>query len=228
MKLNPPNPLDSLVTLVILEFALGQREYQLSFSPQSKKVEIEFEQFPSMIKSFENHRCPNGLPPTQHEFVVGFEADYMATRPELFAPHVLDATVARLQKTYPSLVRDLHLYLLCKESKKFYRVIRDSELDERYGIDLLILGAQRHEYYICAMVGTGSGRSWRKFKQVTRNRMRPERVGLKGHFIELPLDGDKKTIGTGRHPWHLYSQVHAERIAARIAQLRKGQIAHAG
>src|SRR5712691_421773 len=116
MKLNPPNPLDSLVTLLMLEFALGQREYQLNFSPQSKKVEIEFEQFPSMIKSFEKHRRPNGLPPTQHEFVVGFEADYRAARPELFAPHVLDATVARLQKTFPSLVRDLHLYLLCRES----------------------------------------------------------------------------------------------------------------
>ena len=228
MKLNPPNPLDSIITLAVLESALGQPEYQLNFSPQAKKVIIEFEQFPSMIKSFEKHRHPDGLPPTQAEFVAGFETDYQASRPALFAPSVHAATIARLQKTYPSLVRDLHLYLLCQASKKFYRVIRDSELDERYGIDLLIMGAQGREYYICATVGTKSARSWRKVKQGSRNLRRPERVGLTGDFIELPLDGGQKTIGTGRHPWHLYSQAHVEYIAARIAQLRKRPAAYAG
>lgn len=218
MKLNPPNALDSLVTLMMLEFALGQREYHLQFSPQAKKDEIEFEQFPSMIRSFEAHRKPNGLPPTQREFVAGFEADYAAARPELFAPDVHAATVARLQKTYPSLVRDLHLYLLCRESKKFAAVARGAQLDEQFGVDVLVTDAQQREYYICATAGTDSAKAWRTLKHHTRNTFRRERTGLSGLFIELPLTvKPKRTIGS----WWLYTSAHVDYVAQQIAKLRR-------
>lgn len=220
MKLNPPNPLDAYVSLMMLEFALGQREYQLRFSPQAKKDEIEFERFPSMIGCFEAHRKPNGLPPTQPEFVVGFETDYRVSRPELFAPDAHAATVARLQKTYPSLVRDLHLFLLCRESKKFATVARGAQLDEQFGVDVLVTDAQQREYYICATAGTQSADAWRTLKHHTRNTFRRERTGLSGTFIELPLTArPKQVIGS----WWLYTSAHVAYVAEQIAQRHNPQ-----
>jgi hypothetical protein len=210
------HPLDELLTVKALEAALAQPAYRLTFTPTAKRADIERTNFPSMIQCFEQQRKPNGLPPTQSEFVNGFVALHQAARPALFAPPARAATVARLQKAYPSLVRDLHLYLLCRESKLFTRVWRGALLDEFYGVDVLIVDAQNREYYICATAGTSSAAQWRALKQQLRNRIRPERAQLTGVFIELSLDvRPKKVIAQ----WWLYTPAHTRYIAEQIERV---------
>jgi hypothetical protein len=209
------SPLDSLLTLNTLEAALTQPAYHLTFTPAAKRADIERANFPSMIQCFEQQRQANGLPPTQNEFVNGFVALHQAARPELFAPNVRAATDARLKKAYPSLVRDLHLYLLCRESQLFPHVWRGMQLDEYYGVDVLIVDAQGHDYYVCATAGTPSAAQWRTLKQQSRNRIRPERAQLTGAFIELPLDvRPKKVIAQ----WWLYTLAHAQYIAEQMSR----------
>jgi len=207
------NALDDLLTVAQLERALAQREYRLRFSPQAERARIEFEQFPSMIQSFEQHRNANGLPPTQTGFVAAFESDHGRTRADLFTADVRAATEARLQKAYPSLVRDLHLFLLCRESNRFTSVQRGSQLDELYGVDVLIRDHAQREYYVCATAGTRDARTWRTLKQQQRNPRRPERAHLPGTIIELPLGVQpKKVIGN----WWLYAPAHVAYIAERM------------
>lgn len=217
MRALQPNPLDALLSAKMLESALASPSYQLAFNAYAERAEIERAHFPSMIACFERQRKPSGLPPTQAEFVQGFAALYRATHPDLFIPTVLAATQARLQKAYPSLVRDLHLFLLCREAGCFVEVWRGAQLDEKLGVDVLIVDAQKREYYLCATAGTRSAQHWRTHKQQLRNPIRVARTQLKGAFIELPLAvRPKLRIGT----WWLYSRAH---VAYALAQILKTQ-----
>jgi hypothetical protein len=49
------------------------------------------------------------------------------------------ALKARIFRTYPSLVRDLHLGVLLKESRAFDDVFYNEIMDIQYGIDLVVL-----------------------------------------------------------------------------------------
>ncbi len=217
LSIQPANPLDALLSVAQVERALAGHDYRLRFSPQAERRRIEFEHFPSMIQSFEQHRHANGLPPTQIAFVAGFESDYQHTRSELFTADVRAATVARLQKAYPSLVRDLHLYLLCNESNRFASVQRGIHLDEFYGVDVLIRDQTTREFYICATAGTRDANDWRTLKQQQRNTRRPERAQLRGTIIELPLTvRPKKIVGD----WWLYAPAHVAYIAEQMERAR--------
>ena len=213
MRTLPSNPLDARLTATTLEAALARAVYRLRFNAAAKRAEIERANFPSMIACFERRRKVDGLPPTQVEFVQGFAAQYQAARPELFSAESRAASEARLQKAYPSLVRDLHLYLLCRESRLFAQVWRGAQLDEREGVDVLLVDAQGREHYVCATAGTASAMQWRAHKQQTRNPLRPARTNLTGTFIELPLNiRPKKRIGD----WWLYTRAHVAYVAERI------------
>ncbi len=195
-----------------LETALAREEYRLVFPRADKRAEIERALFPSQVASFERHRHSDGLPPTQSEFIRGFVEDYAPTWPSLFVPRLRPATEYRLSKTHPSLVRDLHLYLLLKENTPF-DVKRDVGLDEVLGIDILLRAADGREFYICATVGTTGAVRWRQVKQSLRDSRRLVRREMTGKGIELPLSA-APMLQVG--DFWLYSRAHVEMILGLI------------
>lgn len=132
--------------------------YPLSFDEVSD--EIELTRFPSMLRVFRG-LCDGPLPPTQTDFVYAFAATYGASHHHLFTPDTRRATVARLKRAYPSLVRDNHLFLKLQES--FERVARGDALDEYGGVDFVIHTAGR-VYHVHAYTNTRRGRQWRQAK----------------------------------------------------------------
>ncbi len=132
--------------------------YPLSFDEVSDEVELA--RFPSMLAVF-RALCDGSLPPTQTDFVYAFAATYGASHRHLFVPDTRRATLARLKRAYPSLVRDNHLFLKLQES--FERVERDDALDEYGGVDFIIHTAGR-VYHVHAYTNTRRGRQWRQAK----------------------------------------------------------------
>ena len=134
-------------------------EYPLSFDEATD--EIEWTRFPSMLAVF-RRLCDGPLPPKQADFVYAFAATYSQSHRHLFTPENRRATVARLKRAYPSLVRDNHLFLKLQEA--FERVERDDTLDEFSGVDFVIHQAGR-VFHIHAYTNTRRGRQWRQTKQ---------------------------------------------------------------
>lgn len=132
--------------------------YPLSFDEVSDEVELA--RFPSMLAVF-RALCEGPLPPTQTDFVYAFAATYGTSHRHLFTPDTRRATIARLKRAYPSLVRDNHLFLKLQES--FERVERDDALDEYGGVDFVIHTAGR-VYHVHAYTNTRRGRQWRQAK----------------------------------------------------------------
>lgn len=70
---------------------------------------------------------------------------------------------ARLLRTYPSLIRDIHFYFLLKESNLFEKVDYSLYQDYAVGIDLIILYNDK-EYCISVYIGTNRGKSFKNKK----------------------------------------------------------------
>lgn len=164
------------------------KSYKLQFD-SVREPHIETTGFPSMIAVF-NKLLRQGVPPTQDQFVSAFVAAYQKTHKHLFTPPNMPATLARLKRTYPSFIRDYHLFTLIKEFGQFDRVKRGNYLDEVYGIDILII-QEGVQFYVNAYLGTEQGLSWRKVKTTTRFSERSRRKALKGFHIELKIKKDE-------------------------------------
>ena len=115
----------------------------------------------------------------------------------------VEGVSARVLRTYPSLVRDLHFYLLLKESELFPAVRYSFKSDYYDKVDLTVQYNDKW-YHIGLMLG--SKRSlYYKIKKVFRHK---------------PID----TIDIELHPedavhvgdYHLYSMYHIERLVKTI------------
>src|SRR4051794_11786683 len=144
------------MTSVELEAYLA--DYPLSLDKPTD--EIERAHFPSMLR-VSRALCDGPLPPNQADFVYGFAATHTRSHRHLFGGDTRRATVARLKRAYPSLVRDNHLWLKLQES--FERVERDDTLDEYGGVDFVIHQGGR-VFHVHAYTNTRRGRQWRQTK----------------------------------------------------------------
>lgn len=193
------------MTSVELEARLA--EYTLSFDDATD--EIEFTRFPSMLKVF-RALCEGPLPPKQTDFVYGFAATYALTHRQLFSPETRRATVARLKRAYPSLVRDNHLFLKLQES--FEKVERDDTLDEHGGVDFVIHQASR-VFHVHAYTNTRRGRQWRQTKHDRHDPASNVTV------IEFPLNlNEAKPVGQ----FLLYSDRTVKRLRDEIERRLAG------
>ena len=115
----------------------------------------------------------------------------------------LDGIIARIQRTYPSLIRDLHFYLLLYESG-YFEAVRYSFVDDYAGkVDIKV--KYKNKWYNIGLL-LGSKRSlWYKFKKQFRHK--------KTDVIYLELyENDSKICGD----FKLFSEQHIQELLKKI------------
>lgn len=115
--------------------------YKLTFiSIRNKKIEWETK-LPPFIRPFYLFIYKSKRVPTQDEyfdFYISKNSEYF----NLFKKELLIGVKARLFRTYPSLIRDLHFSLLLKESLDSVTVFYNTSLDTKYDIDILLINTR--------------------------------------------------------------------------------------
>lgn len=117
----------------------------------------------------------SGVPPLQQEFIDAVAARHASSHPELFSLFRWLGTEARLQRAYPSFVREAHLALLLEE--RGLRCWRSEDGDQLDGIDILIV-RDRYAIGLSTYVATERGQALR----LSKLRRRP----LRGLHLDVP------------------------------------------
>jgi hypothetical protein len=136
---NYPNLLDHLKikSTDVLEII---KNYPLTFS-QIKNDKVEWGiKFPMFLTPFYKYVYINNKILTQNEFYEYYIFENQTFFYEKkFNDEILEGLKARLFRTYPSLIRDLHFNLYVKEKIQEALVIYNRKLDVEEGIDQLLL-----------------------------------------------------------------------------------------
>jgi hypothetical protein len=131
-----PNLLDH-ITISAEEILSQIKHYPLTFDKyKNQKVEWGMK-LPMFIDSFYPFVIQNGKVPSQEELWIVYKSQKSIQH--LFKSDDIERGIkARLLRTYPSLVRDLHFSIFLKEKSKGAKVIYNLTLDTKYGVDILI------------------------------------------------------------------------------------------
>jgi hypothetical protein len=162
--------------------------------------------FPSMTALFAD-LCyhEGGYPPRQNTFVEVFAVRFASTTPDLFSESRWPGTQARVERAYPSFVRELHLAFMLDELG--LTCLRDPDADQRHGLDIVVLHGNI-AVSLATYIGTNRARAYRAQKL----RRHPSRFIV----LDVPLD---RTAAHQVGNFLLYSRAEARRIVAEIARL---------
>lgn len=187
-------------------------KYPLRFIPvRDPRVEWEIE-FPMFMDTFNLMIKENNRIPSQDEFVERYFQDNTAKLTAVISNSELkEGLEARLRRTYPSLVRDVHLGAL----------LRERRLDVSYGRDLDVCGGVDHTikyrgqtFHIHCYVSTRAGRMGRRIKN--------KRHDFRGVHLNVEMDlGKEPAKSVGR--FYLYSDKHVDHIIEKMKQNLKRQ-----
>ena len=133
-----PNLLDHL-KLTSIEICSIIEGFTLSF-PQTRNEKAEWRiAFPMFLTPFYKYVYNNNRVLKQDDFYNYYLSEnkiFFDTNK--FSAEILEGLKARIYRTYPSLVRDLHFSLLVQEKIEDAKVVYNRKLDIEEGIDLLI------------------------------------------------------------------------------------------
>jgi len=151
------------------------------------------------VDTFKRMLNENNQIPSQNEFVESyFKENAQVILDKITSKQLKLGLKARLRRTYPSLVRDVHFEALLRE--RGLNVSYNLELDIRAGVDHTIK-YRGQTFYIHCYVNTRAGRLGRKIK----NR-RHDFTGIHVN-IELNLGAESsKSVGD----FYLYSDHHID------------------
>lgn len=177
------------------------REYRLRFI-DAVDSQIEWgTRLPMFIDTFNRLLQANGRVPSQDDFVKEyFEENSAALNSLISDPGQRIGLEARLRRTYPSFVRDVHLASLLRE--RGLQVSRSREADVTKGVDHIIQYKGR-TFYVHSYVGTRRGKLGRRIKN--------RRHEFRGIHLNLVLDlgaASAKRIGD----FYLYSEMHVDSL----------------
>lgn len=120
------------------------KNYPLEFlNVRDNQVEWEIK-FPSFISTFYKYYYNHKILPTQ----VEFWENYLSNNKIFFntltlTPNQQLGLKARLYRTYPSLIRDIHFATLINEQFGVGSILYNTKLDIEEGIDLLIINSDK-------------------------------------------------------------------------------------
>ncbi len=208
---NYPNKLDQ-IQLGYNEIESEILSFKLSFD-KLKDYDVEWKMSPpSFIMPFYDYLVKNRSIPTQEAYGI----HYLNMNKGFFEEKKYDektnkALKARLDRTYPSLVRDVHFALYVKSKSEHSEVIYNEDLDLKEGIDLLIVFYEKF-YAVNLYTDTGrahAGRYKKKFRHIPFDNV---------NYIELPVklkDANKKG------DFFLYGENEFNRLLAEIRTIHK-------
>jgi len=156
--------------------------YSLSFLP-IRRHDIEWGmKFPMFIPAFYKYITEQGIIPQQVEFWEQYDDDNKSD-PIIQQLNLeqREALKARVFRTYPSLVRDIHFALLLRESGEFDEVIYNQDLDITQGIDLVVIHIE-NIYVVNLFIDTQRAHEGRYKKQFRHEKLKVTKN------IELPVD----------------------------------------
>ena len=202
----PPNLLDQIkLTSTYIEEQISS--YALSF-PQDRRQDVEWGmKFPMFVLSFYSYIMKNNSIPNQQSFF-----DYYKTKNSAWfqsanlTTEQLEGIKARVYRSYPSLVRDIHFSLLTKESAAFDMVYYNETVDIERGIDLII---KKNASLFAAnlFIQTSRAQIGRNKKQF-RHTLLPDLI-----YIELPVEfKGSKQCGQ----FFLYSERELKELIVRV------------
>jgi hypothetical protein len=156
--------------------------YSLEF-PSIRRDDIEWQMtFPPFVSSLYTFIDEHSCIPTQNQYFKRYISDnYAHFKARNLSQNQLQALKARLYRSYPSFIRDLHFALYASESGNFEKVAYNEILDISYGIDLLVVYNKRF-FAVNLYTNTQKAHFCRKLKQKRRN----SRIHL--NAIELPIE----------------------------------------
>ena len=164
--------------------------YDLNF-PTLRLKQVEFGyKFPSFIKAFYQYVNIKQRVPNQKEFWEYYMAPLISNSDILKDDQTRLGLKARVYRTYPSLVRDLHFAKFLKAVIKPNATIQyNLALDQNHGIDVLLLW-QKSYFAINLYVHTARAFEAREHKEYRHKRF--DNV----EYIELPVQFDHaKVVG---------------------------------
>jgi hypothetical protein len=181
--------------------------FQLIFD-QTRNQKVEWAiKLPMFVPSFYEFVKANNTVPSQNEywaFYVEKNRDYLVNLN--LSQEEKNGVRARVFRTYPSLVRDLHFGLYLKDNNLFSTVFYNEVLDIEYGIDLVVeLMGERVGLNLFAKTKTAT------FARTVK-RFRPKKA-VDFPCFEIPVDfRGSKTCGR----FFLYSDREVASIVNKI------------
>jgi hypothetical protein len=184
MNLLKTNELESIFNHVDITSNLIEqtiKDYTLEFSP-IKNDFVEWKmKFPTFLTSFYKYVYKEKTIPTQDQFWSSYLIDNIKFFDKKnFSEDIILALKARVYRTYPSLVRDIHFTCYVKENING-DVIYNTKLDVEDGIDMLISYNDKH-YAINLFTATK-----RSFKSREKKEKRHKKYDNL-IYIELPVE----------------------------------------
>jgi len=173
------------------------KHYSLKFIPvRDHRVEWEIE-FPMFVDTFNLMVNENNRIPSQDEFVDRYFRDNAAELTDVLSnPKLKEGLEARLRRTYPSFVRDVHFGALLRE--RGLDVSYDRDFDVCAGVDHIIK-YRGLTFYIHCYVSTKAGRMGRRIKN--------KRHDFHGIHIDVEMElGAESARSVG--DFYLYSDEH--------------------
>lgn len=184
--------------------------YPLSFS-KTRNNQVEWGmKFPMFLTPFYKYIYLHNKVLTQHEF---FEY-YLAENQSFFADKkfeqdIMEGLKARIYRTYPSLIRDLHFNLYVKENIPEAVIVYNRKLDVEEGIDQLII--YNHKIFAINLYTDTARAHIGREKKV--NRHTPfDNV----QYLELPVNF-KGSVECGS--FFLYGETELKKIISLITKL---------
>jgi hypothetical protein len=115
-------------------------QFKLTFlKTRNQKAEWEI-RFPTFLDSFYKFIYNNKKLQSQDDYYNYYLAnnkDWFKSNP--LTEDLLLGLKARIYRTYPSLIRDLHFSKLLSEQTNNYKIVYNTNLDVKEGIDLLVI-----------------------------------------------------------------------------------------
>lgn len=186
--------------LSVKEIERQIEKYRLRFLPiRDPRVEWETK-FPMFVDTFNLMLKENNLIPSQDEFVERYFRDNAAELANVLTRSMKKGLEARLRRTYPSFVRDVHFGALLGE--RGLDVSYDRDVDVCAGVDHIIQ-YKGLTFHIHCFVSTKAGRMGRRIKN--------KRHEFSGIHLDIKMDlGAKSAKKVG--DFYLYSDGHVDRV----------------
>ncbi len=208
IKQDYPNLLGS-ITISCNDIEQAIKNYPLSFSEtRNETVEWGME-FPMFLTPFYKYVYQTNKLLKQEEFwkyYLSENKEFFSTNN--FSQTILDGLKARVYRTYPSLVRDIHFATFLKKEFTESEIIYNRKLDVEEGIDVLIVYADRY-WGINLYTNTKRAHQGRKKKESRHTKF--ENV----NYIELPVDF-KGSVVCGK--FFLYGEKEYKEILSALKQ----------
>ena len=200
---------------ITLEECLSQIKsikYDAYYGPYrcEKEDSVENSQFPPIIFAFYSFVFYNQKIPTPEELIDNYFSIY-ANEIMVCGDNIIykgdeykkKALIGRILRTYPSLIRDFHFYLMLVRENCFDKVIYSCKTDIQ-GKDIIIKHKGK-EYQISLFVKTRRSNFFKDIKNKIRHKYSNE--------IKIPLELDHKEK-TG--DFFLYSKRHIDTVKKHI------------